>query len=101
MVRDSEEIILAVDELRYSMRKNEERKDPWLPDALEGAFSDHAKALIELLGNERANEVMSEAVITELGKKYWQGLRSKWISSEKSWIDMCAEALRQNGKEVP
>jgi hypothetical protein len=101
MSRVSDEIVTATDELRYSMRKLEERKDPWLPDALSDCFSDHAMGLIELVGNERANEIMSEAVITELGKEAWRDLRNKWIQTDISWVDMCAQALKAAGKEVP
>jgi hypothetical protein len=53
------------------------------------------------VGNERANEIMSEAVITELGKEAWRDLRNKWIQTDISWVDMCAQALKAAGKEVP
>jgi len=100
-VKLDHEIIIATDELRYSMRKAEERKDPWIPDQLSPQFSEYAVALIELMGNEAANEAMTEAVITELGKKEFVRLRAVWISVEASWIDICLGALRQAGKEVP
>lgn len=100
---DRDEIMKATDELRYrhAQRKTMERKDPWIPESQVPLFSEYARALVELLGNDRANDVMSEAVITALGKARHRTLQLDWISSDMSWIDMCHRALRDGGKEVP
>lgn len=99
---DRDEVMKATDELRYyAMRKTMERKDPWLPESIRAQFSEYAIGLIELLGNDEANRVVSEAVITALGKKRYRELQQQWIGSELCWIDMCANAIRAAGKETP
>lgn len=97
----SDEIVNATDELRWTMRNTEARRDPWIPQSMASSFSDYAMALIELMGNDRANAAMSDAVITELGPIKHATLRQDWIKCETSWIDMCAQALRDAGKETP
>ena len=92
-----DELIDATDELRYAMRKTEARGDPWIPKSQITQFSPYAVALIELMGNDKANDLM----ITSLGIDWWLALRSKWIASEVCWIDMCMAELRKEGKEVP
>lgn len=99
---DRDEIMKATDELRYyAMRKTMERKDPWIPESQINVFSEYARGLIELVGNDRANELMTEAVHAALGRKVLHQLQLDWISSDNSWIDMCQKALRDAGKEVP
>lgn len=98
-----DEILNATEELRYyySMRMVEKRKDPWIPAALDTQFSQYAQALVELIGHERANEIMTELVITQLGQAVYKKLREEWMRGEKSWIDMCHWTLQTAGKKVP
>lgn len=98
---DADDLIGSAEGLKYAMRNTEARSDPWIPASQLAQFSDYAVALIELMGNEGANRLMGEVVIIELGVQKHRALRAEWLTAERCWIDMCAEALKAAGKMVP
>lgn len=98
---DDDEIIDTIEQMRWAQRRTEARRDPWIPASEIAAFSEYAIGLIELMGNDAANEIMREAVITALGRNAYKEIRARWSTSGDCMIDMCRQALIDAGKEVP